>query len=88
MRVLVEVGSLGEVLARQGLVGAFAGGAFSGGVRGFARGRGIAVVTLQKRIALQLLLAIFGQFDIRQLQQLDGLLQLRRHDQRLALTYL
>ena len=65
-----------------------AGGVLGGCVRAFARGRGIPVVTLQKRIALQLLLTIFGQFDVRQLQQLDGLLQLRRHDQRLALTYL
>ncbi len=68
-------------------VGALAGGiAFHDGGR-LAGRRGGAVVTLQDRVALQLLLAMIRQLDIRQLQQLDGLLQLRRHDQRLALTH-
>ena len=47
---------------------------------------GFAVVTFQERVLFQLGFAIFGQLDVRQLQQLDRLLQLRRHDQRLALT--
>ena len=72
------IGLLGTIT---GLIGAFAGGAFRGGVRSFTGGRGVAVVALQKRIALQFLLAIFGQFEVRELQQLDRLLQLRRHDQ-------
>ena len=48
-----------------------------------------AHATLQaeaQAIALQLLLDIGRQFNIRQLQQFDGLLELRRHDQRLALA--
>jgi hypothetical protein len=39
-------------------------------------------------IGLQLLLDEFDQLDVRQLQQLDGLLQLRRHYQGLGLTKL
>ena len=39
MRVLIEVRGLGEILARQRLIGTFAGGAFSGGVRCFTRTR-------------------------------------------------
>src|SRR3954466_3731698 len=65
VRVLVEVGSLGKVLARQGPAGALAGGALRRRLRTFAYGPGVTVVTLQKRIALQLLLAIFGQFEVR-----------------------
>ena len=43
------------------------------------------VVTLQQRILFQFGFAIFRQFDVGQLQQLDRLLQLRRHHQGLAL---
>jgi hypothetical protein len=87
MRRLVEVGGFGEIVPRQGFVGALARGIALGGSGRFAGRPSGAVVPLQDRIALQLLLAIFGQLDVRQLQQLDGLLQLRRHDQRLALTH-
>jgi hypothetical protein len=54
---------------------------------GFARDRRLGTVagTLQQRIALQFLLDESRQVEIRQLQQLDRLLQLRRHDQGLAL---
>ena len=59
---------------------------------GFGRAVGAAagsrLVALEQRIALELALDIFGQFEIRQLQQLDRLLQLRRHDQGLALPQL
>ena len=41
---------------------------------------------LQQRIALELVVHVGGQVQIRQLQQLDGLHQLRRHYERLALT--
>ena len=41
---------------------------------------------LQQRIALELVVHVGGQVEIRQLQQLDGLHQLRRHHERLALT--
>jgi hypothetical protein len=43
------------------------------------------VGTFQQRIAFELTLDIVGQVEIRQLQQLDGLHQLRRHNERLAL---
>ena len=49
-----------------------------------ARRRG-AVVALQQRIAFQLCSQYSASSMIRQLQQLDRLLQLRRHDQGLAL---
>ena len=38
----------------------------------------------QQRVLFQLLLDEGGQFEMRELQQLDGLLKLRRHCQRLA----
>ena len=85
-RRLVEIGGLGEILARQGLVGALGGGRCGRGLFGVGGHLRRRIVTLQQRIALQLGLAILGQLDIGQLQQLDRLLQLRRHDQRLALT--
>ena len=47
-------------------------------------GRGI--VAVQDRVLFQLLLAIFGELDVRELQQLDRLLKLGRHDQGLALA--
>ena len=52
---------------------------------------GLAVAlaaALEQRIALQLGLDIAGEIEIGQLQQLDGLHQLRRHHQRLALPEL
>ena len=42
-------------------------------------------VPLQKRVLLKLGFAIFGKLDVGRLQQLDRLLQLRRHHQGLAL---
>ena len=42
---------------------------------------------IEQRIAFELLFDIIGEFEIRKLQQLDRLLQLRRHDQRLALPH-
>ena len=48
----------------------------------------VAVVfagALEQRIALELPLDIGGQIQVRELQQLDGLHQLRRHHERLAL---
>ena len=41
---------------------------------------------LQQRIALELALHIGGQIETGELQQLDGLHQLRRHHQRLGLA--
>ena len=45
-------------------------------------------VALEERILFELLLDECREFDVRHLQQLDRLLQLRRHDQRLALAEL
>ena len=41
---------------------------------------------LEKRVLLELLSDIGGELEVGQLQQLDRLLQLRRHDQGLALA--
>jgi hypothetical protein len=41
--------------------------------------------TLQQRIALEFPFHIGGQIEVRELQQLDGLHQLRRHHERVAL---
>ena len=46
----------------------------------------LAVIALQKGILFQFGLDEFRKLDIRQLQQFDRLLQLRRHDQGLALS--
>ena len=56
----------------------------------FARDRGFGAVAgaLQQRIALQFLLDEGREVEIRQLQQLDRLHQLRRHHQRLRLAEL
>lgn len=48
----------------------------------------IALIALQERIALQLGLDEGVELDVRQLQQLDGLLQLRGDDEALALPEL
>ncbi len=59
---------------------AFMAVALGGGGSGFARAR------FEQRIALQFLFDIFGKLEIRQLQQLDRLLKLARHDQGLPLA--
>ena len=46
----------------------------------------VPLVTLEQRIALKFLVDENLKLDIRHLQQLDRLLQLRRHDERLALA--
>jgi hypothetical protein len=59
------------------------------GLRRLGLGRrlgGRAVVALEQRILLQLALDIGRELQIRQLQQLDSLLQLRRHHERLGLA--
>ena len=62
-------------------------GAFGGRL---ARDRGFGTVAgaIQQRIALQFLLDESREVEIRQLQQLDRLHQLRRHHQRLRLAEL
>ena len=64
------------------------GGNVGGVFPGFDRGLDLALLALQQRIALQLALDIGLELKIRQLQQLDRLLQLRRDDQSLALPNL
>ena len=69
----------------------FLGGGLELGASGGSAGRTAGIVcflALEQRIALELALDIVGEFEIRQLQQLDRLLQLRRHDQGLALLQL
>ena len=58
------------------------------GLDRFGLGIGIAFVTLQQRIALELGLDIGLQLKVGQLQQLDRLLQLRRDHKALALSQL
>ena len=77
----------GDVVPHLGL-GGFALGA--GGFRRLRRlarrlGLGRRFIALEQRILLDLGIDIEGKLDVRQLQQLDRLLQLRRHDQRLRL---
>ena len=48
----------------------------------------VALVALEQRVALELGLDIGDEVEIGELQQLDGLHQLRRHHQRLALAEL
>src|SRR3546814_4539469 len=45
----------------------------------------LGLAALQQGIALELLLDIGHQFQVGELQQLDSLLQLRRHNERLAM---
>ena len=58
-------------------------------VAGRGLGLGVALlglgVALQERVALELALDIGDEVEVGELQQLDGLHQLRRHHQRLAL---
>ena len=59
------------------------------GLRLFRRlGSGRRFFTLEQRIALKLGVDEFGEFEVRELQEPDGLLQLRRHYQLLALPQL
>ena len=76
-----------EILADPiaGLGIALGGGSFR--LRRFRFTRAVTV-TFQQWIALELSLDIGGEVEIRELQQLDGLHQLRRHHQGLALTKL
>ncbi len=60
-------------------------GAIGGGDRRLAFG---SVVAVEQRIALQFGLDIGDEVEIGELQQLDGLHQLRRHHQSLALPKL
>jgi len=46
------------------------------------------LVTFQQGVALEFLLDVGRELDIRELQQFDRLLQLRRHDERLRLSQL
>ncbi len=57
------------------------------GRRTFGR-QGVGFGALEQRVALQLLLDEGGDLLVGELQQLDRLPQLRRHDQRLALAEL
>ena len=45
----------------------------------------LAILALQQRVALELAVDEGVELEVAQLQQLDGLLQLRRDDQTLAL---
>ena len=51
-------------------------------------GREIGFLALQQGVLLELPFHVRRQVEVRKLQQLDRLLQLRRHDQRLALSKL
>ena len=72
------------VAAVPGLAGL---GRLVGGLRAVDAGRRLAVgvAGLEQRVALELGVDIGDQVEIGELQQLDGLHQLRRHHQRLAL---
>ena len=66
-----------------------AGGVERGGRRaglGLGTGRVRLLLALEQRVLLELALDIGRQLEVRELQQLDRLLQLRRHHQALALT--
>src|SRR6185437_11107986 len=54
--------------------------------RALSGGKVRCFIPLQQRVPFQLLLDERGDLDIVELQQLDGLTQLRRHDQGLALA--
>ena len=63
-------------------------GEASGGRSGFGRRRlGLGAV-VEQRIALEFRFHVGGEVEIGELQQLDGLHQLRRHHERLALPEL
>ncbi len=68
------------------MVGVEVGGGFDR--RRLGVGFGVPLVALQERIALDLALHIGLELEVRQLQQLDRLLQLRGDDKALALPQL
>jgi hypothetical protein len=76
--------AVGRIQQRRIAVIAVFGGRRLGLARGLAVRRGI--VSFEQRVRFELLLDESRHLDIRQLQQLDRLLQLRRHHQRLGLT--
>src|SRR3546814_6756668 len=47
-----------------------------------------ALVAIEQRVLLEFSVNFRREFQVGKLEQLDGLLQLRRHDQRLALAQL
>jgi hypothetical protein len=58
-----------------------------GGFAGLARARQFGLGALEERIPLKLGLDVGGKVELRQLQELDRLQELRRHYQGLALTH-
>ena len=73
-------------IAAEPFTSAASPGRFGGGFLALvAFGRALAGA-LQQRIALQFAFHIGGEIEIGELQQLDGLHQLRRHHQSLALA--
>ncbi|MGY3077647.1 hypothetical protein ACVWZZ_004018 [Bradyrhizobium sp. LM6.10] len=78
---------LARTAARLVIVAAVAIVELAGLGRGFAR-RGLVIGPLQQRITLEFLFHERREIEIGQLQQLDRLHQLRRHDQRLRLPEL
>jgi hypothetical protein len=82
-----------SLVQRRRAVGQGLGGVGDPGRFGRGRlrcGRAILVARRfdQQRVGLELALDVAGQFQLRELQQLDRLLQLRRHHQRLSLAQL
>ena len=69
-----------EKIAIAVAVSGFVGGSFGGG--------SVFFVAVEQRIALEFGIDEFIEFEIGELQQLDRLLQLRRHDELLALAEL
>jgi hypothetical protein len=75
---------LGRGRSARNLIGRDLGG----GLDGLAFRLGLALLALQEGITLQLGVDERLELKVRQLQELDGLLQLRRDDQPLALPNL
>jgi hypothetical protein len=77
-----SLSGIGQVvgLGERGAVGSVVGvtGGIGAGAIAFAQ----PVLALEKRILRELLFDVGGELEIRELQQADGLLQLRRHDER------
>ena len=88
------VGRFGAAVFAAAVFAAFAAaGALGPTIRGLGLGSVAAfalrpLVALQKWIAFKLLLHVCRKFHVGKLQQLDRLLQLRRHDQGLTLAKL
>jgi len=68
-----------------GILDAVGGGVAGDRFHGLGLGLAVALVADEQRIALQLGVYERIELNVRQLQQLDGLLQLRRDDKALAL---